>query len=98
MQISGTTALITGGASGLGEATARRLHNAGANVVLLDLQQDKGEALAKQLGAKARYVKADVCNAEQVQAGVNEAVKSFGGLHYGILCAGIGGARRILSK
>ncbi len=98
MHIQGTTALITGGASGLGEATARRLHGAGASIVLVDLQQDKGEALAKQLGAKARFVKADVCSGEQVQAAVNEAVKSFGGLHFAILCAGIGGARRILSK
>ncbi len=98
MQINGTTALITGGASGLGEATARRLHAAGANVVLVDLQQDKGEALAKKLGAKARFVKADVCSAEQVQAAVNEAVKAFGGLQFAILCAGIGAARRMLSK
>jgi NAD(P)-dependent dehydrogenase (short-subunit alcohol dehydrogenase family) len=98
MQIQGTTALITGGASGLGEATARRLHGAGANVVLVDLQQDKGTALAKQLGPKARFVKADVCSPEQVQAAVAEAVKSFGGLHFAILCAGIGAARRILSK
>ena len=98
MQISGTTALITGGASGLGEATARRLLGAGAQVVLVDLQQDKGEALVKKLGAKARFVKADVCNAEQVQAAVNEAVQSFGGLQFAVLCAGIGGARRILSK
>ena len=98
MLIQGTTALITGGASGLGEATARRLHGAGANVVIVDLQQDKGEALVKQLGPKSRFVKADVCNPEQVQAAVNEAVKTFGGLHFGILCAGIGGARRILSK
>lgn len=98
MQIQGTTALITGGASGLGEATARRLLAAGANVVLADLQQDKGEALARKLGAKARFVKADVCNPEQVQAAVNEAVKAFGGLQLAILCAGIGAARRILSK
>ncbi|MFI5400942.1 MAG: 3-hydroxyacyl-CoA dehydrogenase [SAR324 cluster bacterium] len=98
MQIQGSTALITGGASGLGEATARRLHGAGANVVLVDLQHDKGEALAKQLGAKARYVKADVCSAEQMQAAVHEAAAPFGGLHFAILCAGIGGARRILGK
>ncbi len=98
MHISGTTALITGGASGLGEATARRLHGAGANVVIVDLQQDKGESLVKKLGAKARFMKADVTNAEQVQAAVNEAVKSFGGLNIAVLCAGIGGARRILSK
>lgn len=98
MQIQGTTALITGGASGLGEAAARRLHGAGANVVLVDVQQDKGGALAKQLGAKARYIKADVCSAEQMQAAVSEAATAFGALHFAILCAGIGGARRILSK
>jgi NAD(P)-dependent dehydrogenase (short-subunit alcohol dehydrogenase family) len=98
MQIQGTTALITGGASGLGEATARRLHGAGANVVLVDLQQDKGESLARKLGDKARFVKADVCSPEQVKAAVDEAVKAFGGVHFAILCAGIGGARRILSK
>jgi NAD(P)-dependent dehydrogenase (short-subunit alcohol dehydrogenase family) len=98
MHIQGTTALVTGGASGLGEATARRLHGAGANVVVVDLQQDKGESLVKKLGAKSRFVKADVCSPEQVQAAVDEAVKSFGGLNIAVLCAGIGGARRILSK
>src|SRR5213592_1419494 len=57
MQIKGGTFIVTGGASGLGEGTAKMLAEAGANVVIADLQADKGEALARQLGAKARFAR-----------------------------------------
>ena len=60
MLIEGTSALVAGGASGLGEATARRLHGAGASVVIADLNADKGEALASELGAGAKFVEANV--------------------------------------
>ncbi|MGB5081146.1 MAG: SDR family NAD(P)-dependent oxidoreductase, partial [Burkholderiales bacterium] len=60
MELKGGTFIVTGGASGLGEGTVRMLAEGGANVVIADLQADKGEALAKQLGQKARFVKCDV--------------------------------------
>ena len=61
-----TVALVTGGGSGLGEATARRLHDAGARVVIVDLPSSKGEALAAELGERARFVAADVRDEAQV--------------------------------
>ena len=73
-----TVALVTGGGSGLGEATARRLHDAGAGVVIVDLPSSKGEALAAELGERARFVAADVRDEAQVQAAVTAALVSAG--------------------
>jgi NAD(P)-dependent dehydrogenase (short-subunit alcohol dehydrogenase family) len=97
MLIEGTSALVAGGASGLGEATARRLHGAGASVVIADLNAEKGEALASELGAGARFVEANVMEAEQVQAAV-DAAAAEGGLRISVCCAGIGWAQRTVSK
>ncbi|HMQ25611.1 MAG TPA: SDR family NAD(P)-dependent oxidoreductase, partial [Acidimicrobiales bacterium] len=71
MDITGTSAIVTGGASGLGEATSRRLAAAGAKVVVLDMQDAKGEPLAKELGGV--FVHADVTDTEEVQAAVDAA-------------------------
>src|SRR5580693_575758 len=71
MQISGSSAIVVGGAGGLGEATVRRLHAAGANVVIADLADDKGKELASELDA--RYVRTDATNTEDVQAALAEA-------------------------
>jgi len=71
MQISGSSAVVVGGAGGLGEATVRRLHAAGAKVVIADLADDKGKELASELDA--RYVRTDATNADDVQAAVAEA-------------------------
>ena len=68
MQIEGANALVAGGASGLGAATARRLAEAGANVTIADLNAEKGEALAEELGAQ--FVRCDVTEPEQVEAAV----------------------------
>jgi NAD(P)-dependent dehydrogenase (short-subunit alcohol dehydrogenase family) len=77
MDIKGTSAIVTGGASGLGEATSRLLTARGAKVVVADLQDDKGEALAKELGGT--FVRTDVANTEQVIAAC-EAAKDLGPL------------------
>ena len=98
MQIKNTTALVTGGASGLGEATVRTLHAAGANVAIVDLQQDKGEALAKSLGGRAIFAKADVSSEADMQAAVKAALGAFGGLNHAVCCAGIGMAMRTIGK
>jgi len=98
MDIAGRTAFITGGASGLGAATARMVHAGGGNVVLADVQEDKGQALAKALGERALFVKADVTSPEQVSAAVQQGAKQFGALHFGVCCAGLGPPKRVLGR
>jgi NAD(P)-dependent dehydrogenase (short-subunit alcohol dehydrogenase family) len=98
MQLSGSTFLITGGASGLGAATVRRLAQGGANVVICDLNDELGQRLAGELGPKARFVKTDVADEAAVQAAVGMAREAFGGLQGVINCAGIGTAMRVLAK
>lgn len=98
MQLQGATALVTGGASGLGGATVERFHAAGANVVILDRDAEKGAALAAQLGERVRFAKADVTNEAEVQAAVDLAKSAFGGLNISVNCAGVGMAMRTTSK
>jgi NAD(P)-dependent dehydrogenase (short-subunit alcohol dehydrogenase family) len=95
MDIKGAAAIVTGGASGLGEATVRRLAAAGAVVTILDFNADKGEALAKELGAK--FVKADVTDAEQVAEAVAASAEDAP-LRVGVNCAGTGTAVRTIGK
>ena len=95
MDLNGTSAIVTGGASGLGEATSRLLTERGARVVVLDLQDEKGEALASEL--KGVYAKADVANTDQVIAAV-EAAKELGPLKSLVNCAGVGWATRTVGK
>ena len=98
MRIDGSSALVAGGASGLGAATARRLHGAGARVVIADLNPDNGEALAGELGDRAVFVEADVTDESAVQAAVDEAAGADGGLRISVCCAGIGWAQRTTGK
>ena len=97
MKIAGSVALVTGGASGLGEATVRQLVSQEAQVVIVDLNEDRGQALAAELGGVATFVRADVSNAEDVQAAVARAT-SIGTLRASINCAGIGIAKRTIGK
>ena len=90
-------ALVTGGASGLGEATVRRLVAGGARAVIVDQNADKGRALEAALDGKARFVQADVTNAEQVAAAV-EAAAALGPLRVAVSCAGVGWAARTVAK
>ncbi|MFC5410015.1 3-hydroxyacyl-CoA dehydrogenase [Larkinella bovis] len=98
MQLTNSTALITGGASGLGEATVRLFHSLGANVVILDLNEDKGEALAANLLDRARFIRTDVTSEADVQAAVDLAIQEFGSLQITVNCAGIAEARKTLGK
>jgi NAD(P)-dependent dehydrogenase (short-subunit alcohol dehydrogenase family) len=93
MEIHGSGALIAGGASGLGEATARRLAAEGANVVICDLNEDRGTELAAELDAE--FVRADVTDPDAVQAAVAKAAAAAGGLRISICCAGIGWAEKV---
>src|SRR3984957_12931634 len=95
MDISGSSSIVTGGASGLGEATVRLLAERGARVVVLDMQDDKGEALAKEVGGV--FVHADVTKTDDVIAAV-EAAKDLGPLRSLVNCAGIGAASRTIGR
>jgi NAD(P)-dependent dehydrogenase (short-subunit alcohol dehydrogenase family) len=92
--LAGRVAIVTGGAGGIGRAMVETFVAAGAGVVIADLDTDAGSALADALGDAASFVRVDVAEAEDVQAGVDHAVATFGGLH--VMCnnAGIGGSRR----
>jgi NAD(P)-dependent dehydrogenase (short-subunit alcohol dehydrogenase family) len=98
MDISGIGAVVTGGGSGLGEATARALQSRGANVAILDLGSSPGAVVAKELGENGLFVEADVTSEEQVAAALDAAVDAFGAIHVNINCAGIGSAGRTVAK
>ena len=96
MDLRGVGALVAGGASGLGAATARALAEAGAQVVVADLNAEKGEALGAEIGAG--FVAADVTNADAVATAVERAAGVDGGLRISACCAGIGWAERLSHK
>lgn len=98
MNIQGLGALITGAGSGLGEATARMLAARGAKVAILDMNADKGEAVAKSIGGGAFFVKANVASEAEVVAAVDQVVAKFGGLHIAVNCAGVGSAGRTVNR
>jgi NAD(P)-dependent dehydrogenase (short-subunit alcohol dehydrogenase family) len=98
MQINGSTTVVTGGASGLGRATAERLVAAGGRVVLLDLAKSSGAAVATALGDGALFAPGDVTSAEDVGAALDAAVKRFGAVHVLVNCAGIGAADKTFGK
>ncbi|HET7876752.1 MAG TPA: 3-hydroxyacyl-CoA dehydrogenase [Methylomirabilota bacterium] len=98
MKISGSTAVITGGASGLGRATAERLAAGGGNVVLLDLPKSPGPDAVQALGARALFAPCDVTSEEQVAAALEAAVGRFGAIHALVNCAGIGPAEKTYGK
>jgi NAD(P)-dependent dehydrogenase (short-subunit alcohol dehydrogenase family) len=93
MNIEGSGALVVGGASGLGEATVRRLHEAGAAVTIADVNAEKGEALASELGLE--FVTCDVREEAQVEAAVAKAAEADGGLRISVCCAGTGWAQKV---
>ncbi len=98
MKIDGRTFIVTGGASGLGGATARMLTGAGGNVVIVDVNAEGGERMAKELGARARFTRADVASEADVRGAVEAARKTFGGLQGLVNAAGIGVAEKVLGK
>jgi NAD(P)-dependent dehydrogenase (short-subunit alcohol dehydrogenase family) len=98
MHIEGKVFLVSGGASGLGAATAQMLIEAGARVMLVDVNADAVQAQAQRLGTNARASVADVTQEAAAQAAVASAVNAFGQLHGLVNCAGIVGAEKILGK
>jgi NAD(P)-dependent dehydrogenase (short-subunit alcohol dehydrogenase family) len=98
MDLRGATALVTGAASGLGAATARRFAEGGANVVVLDQNQDRAQDFAAQLGENAIAVAADVTSEEAVSAAISATHERFGSLQILVNCAGIAMALRTSTK
>ncbi|HEY2579927.1 MAG TPA: SDR family NAD(P)-dependent oxidoreductase [Streptosporangiaceae bacterium] len=96
MELNGTAAIISGGASGLGEATARELAAAGSRVVIADLNEERGKAIASELGGL--FVRTDVADEESVQAAVDAAAGLGAPLRVAVSCAGIGWAARTVSR
>ena len=98
MEVAGRSALVTGGASGLGRATVELLVERGARCVILDLPRSPGAAIAAALGDAVRFAPGDVTSEADVAAAVKTAADSFGGLQILVNCAGIGIPRRILGR
>lgn len=98
MQIKDKTFLITGGASGLGFATAKTIIEHGGKALLADINAITGEQAEKTLGKKAKFVQTDVSSEESVQNAISIALNTFGSLNGAINCAGIGPAERVVGK
>lgn len=96
MKISKSKAVVTGGASGIGEACVRRIVKGGGKVAILDLQEEKGQKLAEEFGDSAFYIHTDVSEDASVSQAINAAVQRFGGINVAINCAGIGGPCKVL--
>jgi len=98
MNILGKTAVISGGASGLGEAVARRFIRLGANPVIVDLNEERGRALASDLGSRAAFIKTDITSSDEVQRAVDFALKRFRRIDIVVNCAGIPARSRIATR
>lgn len=99
MNINGKVAIVTGGASGLGEATVERIVKAGGKAAIFDLDAVKGQALVERLGSNAVFAKVDVADEASTQAGIALALSAFSGIDICVNCAGIPGRiGRVVSK
>lgn len=98
MELNNAVAIVTGGASGLGEGCVRRFVKYGAKVVILDRDSERGQPLADEFPESARFVKADVTSEEGIQTAIHTVVEAFGGLNVVVNCAGIAWAGRTVSK
>lgn len=98
MELKGKTALVTGGASGLGEATVRRYHRQGVKVAILDRNEERGQAIVSDLGDGAAYFNGDVTDEDSVADIIERTAKDFGGLHICNNFAGIGSAHKTYDR
>ena len=98
MDISNAIAIVSGGASGLGNAVARRVIAEGGRVAILDVNEEQGTNAAAELGNRAIFIQTDVSDEQQVNDAVATAADSFGGGTFCVNCAGILGARRVLGR
>ena len=98
MEIKKIIAVVSGGASGLGEGTCRYLVEKGAKVAILDMDEKRGLELADELGDSALFYKTDVTDTENVQAAIDQTVKTFGGISAAISCAGVAFGGKVVTK
>lgn len=98
MELQDKVAFITGGASGLGKATAENFIKAGGKVMVFDLNEENAKKAAQELGANAAYAAGDVADEAAVKAAIQKAVDTFGTIHIDVNCAGIGAASRTLGR
>ncbi|BBO74626.1 3-hydroxy-2-methylbutyryl-CoA dehydrogenase [Desulfosarcina widdelii] len=98
MKIEGHTVVITGGASGLGEGCVRNFTGKGANAVILDLDETRGNQIASDLGAAALFCKTDVTDPKSVQQAIDMAMDRFGVIHIAVNCAGVATPSKVLGK
>ena len=98
MDLQSANAVITGGASGLGLATARRVIAAGGHAVLLDVNAEQGEAAATELGDNAIFIRTDVCSEDEVRSAMRKAKEFMGGITLAMNCAGVATAGRTLGR
>jgi NAD(P)-dependent dehydrogenase (short-subunit alcohol dehydrogenase family) len=98
MELRGSAFIVTGGASGLGAATAQMIASNGGRAVIADLDADRGRALAGDLGTAAKFVRTDVTDEASGKAAVAEALDAFGGVHGLVNCAGIVHGEKVVGK
>jgi 3-hydroxyacyl-CoA dehydrogenase / 3-hydroxy-2-methylbutyryl-CoA dehydrogenase len=98
MEIKGVVAVVTGGASGLGEACVRLLTDGGGKASILDMNAEAGETLASELGESVIYCRADVTEEDSVQTALDRTVEAFGAIHLVVNCAGIGTPAKVLGR
>jgi 3-hydroxyacyl-CoA dehydrogenase / 3-hydroxy-2-methylbutyryl-CoA dehydrogenase len=98
MRIQDSIALVTGGASGLGEATVRNIVKNGGKAAILDLNEERGKALVEELGENAIFFKVNVTSEEDVQTAIDNTVAQFGGFNTVVNCAGIGHPEKTVSR
>jgi 3-hydroxyacyl-CoA dehydrogenase/3-hydroxy-2-methylbutyryl-CoA dehydrogenase len=98
MEIAGCVAAVTGGASGLGEACVRYLTDRGAKAAIFDVNAERGEQIAGELGDSVIFANTDVVDENSVKAAIDKTIGAFGAIHVAINCAGTGQAIKVLSK
>ncbi|SET59569.1 NAD(P)-dependent dehydrogenase, short-chain alcohol dehydrogenase family [Salinibacillus kushneri] len=98
MKIEDVSAVVTGGASGLGEATVRKIVSHGGKVTILDLQEEKGSHLANELGEKAAFIHTDVTDEESIKSALKQTKSHFGTINTLVNCAGIGAGAKTYSR
>jgi len=98
MEIKDSVAVVTGGASGLGEACVRALLGEGGKVSILDFAEERGQKVASELGDAALFCLTDITKEEDVQAAIDKTVEAFGAVHIAVNCAGVGIPAKVLGK
>jgi NAD(P)-dependent dehydrogenase (short-subunit alcohol dehydrogenase family) len=98
MELKGKAVIVTGGASGLGEACVRRFISESANAAVLDLDSEKGHRLNDELGSQVVYCETDVTDESSVQAAIDQTLAAFKAIHVVINCAGVGWPAKVLGK